>query len=678
MVSILALHLAASWAFSNSLDLSDRSDEICEIYPGDPLDFCNIHCDDQGVNTNSLCHVCIVDGPATFYMNENCVYVDQHGQYLGNVIVTISCEYLEGHHIDMAKLFGNVSNTTSVVSVTLLIPKNNTYISTVDSTKTIILRFKPCINQVSFPTSLNGFCVDYFSRECYWNIANTPCNVGQYIYSYPSDNCGISSSLEPNPGYCFTPYPPDPTQLIIGQCPHTVSWFNQFLLYHNLTMNPVADIDYYCQTYNYNYTNRLCGSCSNGDGIPINSWTLECSCVPSNSLLSSVVMFILLELLPVTVMIAILIILGIDLTDGAITGYIFSSQMSSVPIPVIYETQAPLYIIYGYDYFYQWTYLIVSFFSIWNLDFITPLGYFLPICITNTALEAIAVWYIVAIYPLVLLLVLYVWIIMYEKGYRVVVCITRPFHRLLARFWQAFNIHPSLIHSIAGVYILTFTQFAATSLKLLHFTTWKSITNETIWGVAFYYDGSVDYFGWPHAVYGCLAIVMLVIFVIIPMLHLLLYPFKCYQILLGLCKVRKEFLVAISDALSGTYKNGTDNSYDYRYFAGLYLLLRIIIIYLFYIPFMYGQTIGFVCIGIFSLFGAAIAIFRPHKRNIHNFSSIFVLLCYTVFCILQFYPPQNFTFNINYILCLFVAGYCMYKIIKKTIMSSLFPQKSAH
>ena len=46
-----------------------------------------------------------------------------------------------------------------------------------------------------------------------------------------------------------------------------------------------------------------------------------------------------------------------------------------------------------------------------------------------------------------------------------VVYITRPAHRLLARFWLKFDIHPSLIDSIAGIYILCFTQIAATLSK---------------------------------------------------------------------------------------------------------------------------------------------------------------------------------------------------------------------
>ena len=46
-----------------------------------------------------------------------------------------------------------------------------------------------------------------------------------------------------------------------------------------------------------------------------------------------------------------------------------------------------------------------------------------------------------------------------------VVYITRPVHRLLARFWRIFDIEPSFTDSIASIYVLCFTQFTVTSVN---------------------------------------------------------------------------------------------------------------------------------------------------------------------------------------------------------------------
>ena len=174
---------------------------------------------------------------------------------------------------------------------------------------------------------------------------------------------------------------------------------------------------------------------------------------------------------------------------------------------------------------------------------------------------------------------------MYNKGFRCVITMTWPIHRLLARFWSMTNIQPSFTHSISSIYVLCFTQFAATSLKLLHFTKWYSLTNENETGIAFYYDGTLNYFGYPHAFLGILAIIILIVVVFIPTVYLLLHPFKWFHMILDWCRLKcSQFVITLVDDYTGTFKNGCDNTSDYRYFAGLYLFLRIIIICIYYIP----------------------------------------------------------------------------------------------
>ena len=171
-----------------------------------------------------------------------------------------------------------------------------------------------------------------------------------------------------------------------------------------------------------------------------------------------------------------------------------------------------------------------------------------------TLLQAISFWYIIPTYPLVLLLLIYIWITMYDKGFRCVVTITRPLHCLLARFWHMTNIEPSLIHSIASIYLLCFTQFAATSLQLLHPTSWSVWNNTNENGIAFFYDGTLDYFGWPHSFAGIFAIIVLVFIIFLPMLYMQLYPFKLFHKLLSCLHLRKEILITWGDIFSGPFK----------------------------------------------------------------------------------------------------------------------------
>ena len=375
----------------------------------------------------------------------------------------------------------------------------------------------------------------------------------------------------------------------------------------------------------YKYTDctysRL-GKCSHGYGIPINQLD-KCVQCDQHPAIPGWVMFFLIQLLPLTIVVLIIIVFNIQLTNGFMIGVVFYCQMISVVYPnlslnVVFENY------FNYDCSIndiKW-YIIPC--NIFNLDFLPFLSH--PLCVTSnmTPLQAILFWYIIPTYPLVLLLLIYIWITMYDKGFRCVVTITRPLHRLLARFWRKTNIEPSFIHSIASIYLLCFTQFAATSLQLLYPTTWYYENENSMTHVTFY---NINYFGWPHSFAGTFAIIVLVFIIFLPMLYIQLYPFKLFHKLLSCLHLRKEILISLSDIFTGLYKNGSDNTRDYRCFAGFYFVLRIIVLCLHILDDYFGQIIVLCCqIALFALFGGMIMIFRPYKNNLQNFSNLIIFL----------------------------------------------------
>uniref|UniRef100_A0A1X7UCN8 Uncharacterized protein n=1 Tax=Amphimedon queenslandica TaxID=400682 RepID=A0A1X7UCN8_AMPQE len=191
-------------------------------------------------------------------------------------------------------------------------------------------------------------------------------------------------------------------------------------------------------------------------------------------------------------------------------------------------------------------------------------------------LGVISFWYVIGFYPLLLLLLLSVWITLYDKGYKCVVFITRPFHCCMARFWSMTGIEPSFTHSIASIYILCFTQLAVTSFKILSFAPKKETLGFN--NTKFSYDMKQDYFKGVHGAAGFFAILVLLFLIVLPTLYILLYPFKWFHKLLDCLHLRKQLLISLGDVFTGPYKNGTENTYDYRFMAGLYLLARTIIL----------------------------------------------------------------------------------------------------
>ena len=128
------------------------------------------------------------------------------------------------------------------------------------------------------------------------------------------------------------------------------------------------------------------------------------------------------------------------------------------------------------------------------------------------------------------------------------------------------GIEPSFTHSIASIYILCFTQLAATSFKILSF----NLDSQS--SLKFYYDMNQDYFKGVHGAAGFFAILVLLFLIVLPTLYILLYPFKRFHKLLDCLHLRKQLLISLGDVFTGPYKNGTENTYDYRFMAGLYLL----------------------------------------------------------------------------------------------------------
>ena len=213
-------------------------------------------------------------------------------------------------------------------------------------------------------------------------------------------------------------------------------------------------------------------------------------------------------------------------------------------------------------------------------------------------------------------------------------CITRPVHQLLARscFWQKFKMQPSLIDTYAGLIILSCIHEVpiATSVKLLQFTLVYYKDKSQFPHLAFYYDANLPYFGPSHAVYGVLAIVCLLVFVVPPMVVLLFYHLQCFQRCLTCCKLDRPGLHALVDVCQGCFKNSATDGSERRYFAGICLLFRVLYVSSFFslatLPTAFVFTItGGVCISF--VLAAMVVILRPYKKTIHNF----------VNCLLFFY-----------------------------------------
>ena len=437
---------------------------------------------------------------------------------------------------------------------------------------------------------------------------------------------------------------------------------------------------------------RLCGQCKDGYSVAINSNYLVCvQCNKPETVVKGWALLIALEFIPITVMVILIAMLNVNLNQGSLNAYIFFCQIMTVSFPSV---GYPAWLL---THEYPQTYSIYLLpLSIWNLNFINipsvsesfsdEVDYYkfsIHISQSTSPLEAISFWFLIAFYPFVLLILIYICTILYGRGYKCIVYFVRPFHRILARFRSMFNIQPSLTHTAASVFTLCFVQLAATSFKILH-PAWYEDKHGKYHSV-FFYDGTQPYFRNWHGLAGTFA-VMVLMFLSIVTLYLLIYPFQWFQKCLNKVKFRKDFLISVTDAFTGPYKNGTENSWDYRFFAGVHFALRLIIMVFYYVPqdrsiirhnYMYMYIIAGLEATLCFLTATAIIIFRPYKRNIHSFNNMFLLLVLGAFGLYPFYEisislwhnDTYFKFLIlpicGSVVLVVVTPYCVLWLIKK-------------
>ena len=451
-------------------------------------------------------------------------------------------------------------------------------------------------------------------------------------------------------------------QLVNGECIDTNIQICNDTFKYNLPFTYYND-DYHDKECSFCFgeccyddsTEQCLSICTSDTGVPINNLTcINCTQYSKYG----IILFIGLELIPMTLMVIVIIIFNIQLTNGSINAVVFYSQLIAI-IQSIYGLTSP-------DGIFSTTLRHFSAITcyIFNLDFTPFLFNYIPLCISDhmSPLGAISFWYVIGFYPLLLLLLLYIWITLYHKGCKCVVFITRPFHRCMARFWSMTGIEPSFTHSIASIYILCFTQLTATSFKILSFN--------SLHHTKFSFNEKQEYFHKWHGLAGLIAIIVLLFLIILPTLCILFYQFKWFQKLLDCLHLRKPLLITLADVFTGPYKNGTKNTFDYRFMAGLYLLARIIILSQFLFGFQYFVLAVPIAMSICSfLLAGVILIFRTFYRNIHNFTEYFTLLVIgvltslvlaTYFFALVFMMPS---FNIL-VFGMIIPIYIMYKLLK--------------
>ena len=440
------------------------------------------------------------------------------------------------------------------------------------------------------------------------------CSPGYYCrngkcqcLSYPRGTISCSKdSLDIIHNYCAT-YNKEESLLQVGKCIY--SHLNTTVLSTDTSYHPLPNDGDYLNATVCSYLNRtgaLCGRC-----LPqqyISAYSYNFTCMHCHHVIWNWFRYIMAAYLPLTLFYFVVIFFKVNVVTGSLHAVVLGSQIISIPqmcrdllhsvdgMPIIAAIK-----------------VLLSLYGVWNLDFFRP--FYSDLCLGIGILPILALDYVIAVYPLLLMIISYLLIVLYDRNYRVVTIMWRPFQLLFSLFRRNWNIRTSVIDAYATFFLLSFIKFLSVSFDLLVPTKVYHLSGDHYnYTLALFYAGDIEYFGKKHLPYGILAIAVMCVFVILPTVTLALYQFAFFQKFLNLFPFRWYILHTFVDSFQGCYKNGTEpGTCDCRWFSAAYLGLRVICLLL------YGMTLNtstypLIILFVFS-FILLLVLVQPYKTS---------------------------------------------------------------
>ena len=444
-------------------------------------------------------------------------------------------------------------------------------------------------------------------------------------------------------GYCGT-YDEEKQLLSVGLClhvhlPYSSNHHPQY--HHGLQRNAYSLNNHTCQSLNR--TGTLCGRCL-PDQYPL-AYSYYTKCIHCPHAHRNWVRYITAAYLPLTLFYLVIIFFKINTTSSHLFAVVYFCQSLSNPA-LLRGTFIGRYNKSKYFIVIQ---LYSTIYSIWNLDFFRP--FYSDFCLGIGILPTLALDYAIAVYPLLLITISYLFITMYDRNYRVITILWRPFQVLFSLSRRNWNIRASVLHAFSTFFFLSNVKFLSTSVDLLVPVRVYHLYGDTYnYTVGLYYAADIEYFGREHLPYGILAVVTLCIFVILPVAILAFYPFKFFQKFLNLFPFRWYILHTFMDCFQGSYKNGTElNTRDYRWFASTFFISRLLLAALYFSTI--NDLFSSLAAVMLLFHSSMLAIFQPFKFSHHHYNTVHLtfMQILALFAVLQNGHTFAFVYNPSFL-----------------------------
>ena len=374
--------------------------------------------------------------------------------------------------------------------------------------------------------------------------------------------------------------------MVVGECFYTCSHSSQY----DCGIAPTN-----CTSLNRRGT--LCGDCDNDTLPPAYSYDMECiKCSHNYGLLK----YIAVAFLPLTIFIAIVLIFRISIVSPKLRGFVLYCQIYAAPInvrPILLSSK------HRSALFNAIARVYITLFGVWNLDFFRTL--YPGICLHLTELQVLALDYLVAVYPMVVIITAYVLVSLHYHGFRPVLALWRPFHCLFARFRQEWNIQTSIVDAFVTFFILSTTKMFNVSFDLLIPTQLYIASGDSLNRQRLYYNPNIIYMGDHHLKFALIALAVFTVFILIPFILLMMTSCSKYSRL-------RECLYPFQKY----YKDGTEGTADCRWFSSFYIMMFMITFVTY--TFALNIMMYYICVVLFIIPAVVVLIVEPYKEEHYN------------------------------------------------------------
>ena len=422
--------------------------------------------------------------------------------------------------------------------------------------------------------------------------------------------------------------------------------------------------DYMCGPMNR--MGILCSECIDGYGPSVTSPNFRCS--DCSNAWYGIPLYLLLELVPVTVLYLIMLIFQVNITSAPMISFIFYSNVILLSLNFNFFTQDRV------ESQALGTMAALSY-GIWSLDFFR---YAIPPFCISPHLKIIHVLYLQSVstvFSYVLIAFTWLCIKFYSRDYKVVTVPWQLLNRVIFKHTNVkWNSGRTVIDAFATFFLISFSKL---SLVLLIPLYPQGVNNLNLTDLSLtvalhsYTDASVNFVTKEHLPFAVISIAIFIFLLLPPVLLLAFYPFQKFRSVLFKClpKRSKGPLNIFVEKFYSCYRDGLDGGRDMRSFAALYFFVLLIGYIMFSIKeatFFHLTVVASVC----SLF---IANIRPYKKR---YMSVIDSIIFATLALLFAAIDRNinaipylrlFTEILRLIPALGLFSFVIYKLTKKPL-----------